>query len=1026
MFEIYFKNYTTFWIGAKKTNLSGRASGGCLFGFKKNIQKQYTLKFCNVHNNPVLRARFNSEVFYFIPRYINCTNWRNDFADFENFIHKFKENNFCIIGDLNARLADKQILDKDLLIDLPQISCFRTSKDEKFNAEGKKLYELIEDSGGIILNGRTRGDSAGDFTFIGGRGNSIIDYIICSHSFLHLVEDMTVGSKPFSDHMPVCLNLKILSQNADKKSLAKLRWNNKYAQKYCEKLNMLSLNVAIQSSVPVDVDIDSIVAKIQEASYLNIQKPFFEANQPWFDCKCARYRKKMMKYLNNYKLEYNEFNKQRYMLAKSQFTELCSFKKLQYYHQNIEKLHTVRSSSEWWKLSNSLKTQTYSSHGILNSDDFFIHFSSLLSGAENTSSMEWVMPYVVDPLLDSPIELWELGSVLESLKDNKAPGEDGISYEFYKFAPMNFRKEILEVFNKIFLHETIPTSFRTSILIPLFKKGDPMDARNYRGLSLLNTISKIFNSILLNRITFWIESNNVLNEYQAGFRKNYSTVDNIFNLSNIVEINKEKGNKTYAFFVDFSCAFDTIPRNSLFYKLSRIGLSSKIIRLLQETYFQTESKVWDGNMFSENFAVVEGVKQGCILSPILFSLFMNDLVDFLPLGVNVAGVNIKVLLYADDIVLLANSPNDLQTMINTLYDYCKTWSLCVNLQKSKVLVFRTGNRISSNMRFRYGNNDIEVVNSYKYLGVLLTFNLSYKSHLASKLSSAKLAINSTWSKYINSSQISKENKLKIFYAASRSILLYSAQVWGIRKYDEVEKLLRFFIKKMLYLHKTTPNYVLQLEIGLPSIFLTTLKLHFEYIEKVLNLSLTRLPRILATYILDKKLCWANEWQNMCSHYDLNIDSFESPTHLFTILREKIQIAEWEAAVVQARSSQFHDLYPNLQYRIPQELAHFGSWPTSLIIKARSGMLNLNARSFLSNSDGTCTICNTGETENTTHFIGRCPIYNSFRLQYFGVLNLNNNEVICILNGTNYFALYKYIEKCLNYRNLIMTEFNSIE
>ena len=136
---------------------------------------------------------------------------------------------------------------------------------------------------------------------------------------------------------------------------------------------------------------------------------------------------------------------------------------------------------------------------------------------------------------------------------------------------------------------------------------------NYRDLSLIDCICKIFTSVILNRLTFWVDHNNILNEFQAGFRKNYSTVDNIFNLTNIIEINKSHGKKTYAFFVDFSCAFDTISRNSLFYKLSRLGLSSKIIRILQLLYFKTEACVWDGYNYSNQFAVNVGVKQGCIV-----------------------------------------------------------------------------------------------------------------------------------------------------------------------------------------------------------------------------------------------------------------------------------------------------------------------------------------------------------------------------------------------------------------------------
>lgn len=986
------------------------------------------LKFCNVLNNTVLSAQFNGEKIYFIPRYLNCTNWKKDFEEFSNFLTDFKPNNFCIVGDLNARIGDQQVLDENLITDLPQIKKVRCSKDLKINTEGKKLFDLVEDIGGIILNGRTSSDKNGDFTFIGGRGNSVIDYIICSHSFLSFVENFSIGSKPYSDHMPLNLTIKISSQysTSTKNALEKLRWNQKNIVKYRKNLSNIASNVQSENQISVDNLIISVTDKIKQANVSNTSKPFFEANQPWFDCKCARFRKKTLKKLSNYKKQYSDSNKKMYVSAKENYKQICSIKKLEYYNKNIEKLNKVKSSSEWWKLSNALKSQKTFCFSNLNSDDFFVHFSELLKIHVEAPVLSWCMPCTVNPILDSPIEYWELYSVVSKLNEKKAPGEDGICYEFYKYAPCSFLNETLNVFNKIFLHETIPDSFRTSILTPLYKKGDPLLPSNYRGLSLINTICKIFNSILLNRITFWLDRYNILNEFQAGFRKNYSTIDNIFNLTNIIEINKSQGKKTYAFFVDFSCAFDTIPRNCLFYKLSCLGLSSKIIRLLQASYTGTNSKVWDGSTFSNYFPVDIGVKQGCVLSPLLFSLFINDLAEVLPFGVNVAGVNVKVLLYADDIVVLADSPEDLQAMIDRLHVYCTTWSLSVNLSKSKVIVFRTGSRLSHSLAFKYGYDNIEILNSYKYLGVDITYNLSFKKHLQNKLSSAKLAINSTWSKYINHPLISKENKTKIFNAASRSIMFYAAQIWGFQKYDEVEKLLRFFVKKMLFLHKTTPNYVIHLETSMHSMFITTLQLHFSYIEKALNMGSQRLPNILANFVLEKKIYWAKEWYELCCAVELNPDNMDSSYDMCSSLIEKLMVKEKEEYITSARNSQSHDMYSKLQYNtIPSLIQNYKSWPSSLIIKARCGMLNINARSFLSNTTSICSICNLHAVENTLHFIGICPIYKSFRLYYFGKISLEEGDIICLLNGSDCYALYKYIEKCLNYRKLILNEFNSI-
>ena len=123
-----------------KRHVSDRPSGGCLFWLKQQIENVYILKFCNINNNPVLRAQFNGETFYFIPRYLNCTSWIKDFEGFENFIREFQGNNFCIVGDLNAIMGDNQILDVNLLTALPQINNTRYSKDTKVCSEGKKFF----------------------------------------------------------------------------------------------------------------------------------------------------------------------------------------------------------------------------------------------------------------------------------------------------------------------------------------------------------------------------------------------------------------------------------------------------------------------------------------------------------------------------------------------------------------------------------------------------------------------------------------------------------------------------------------------------------------------------------------------------------------------------------------------------------------------------------------------------------------------------------------------------------------------
>jgi len=616
--------------------------------------------------------------------------------------------------------------------------------------------------------------------------------------------------------------------------------------------------------------------------------------------------------------------------------------------------------------------------------------------------------------------------VLKKCKMKKAPGIDGITYEFFVNAPLSFQLELLRLLNFIFLTSDIPSAFREAIIIPIHKKGDPNVESNYRGLSLLNTLYKIFTALILDRIQTWVDVNNILNEYQAGFRRNYSTVDNIFCLTSIVCINFSCKKKTYAFFVDFKCAFDKLPRNSLFYKLTGMGLSNKMVVILMSIYSETVSQVWNGKEMSAAFSVDLGVKQGCLLSPLLFALYLNDLHDFLPGGIQINGVTIKILMYADDIVLLSTCPIILQRMINSLSIYCDTWGLEVNLDKSKVMIFREGPRISRSLSFTYNNRNIEIVNQYQYLGILLTYNLSYRKHIDIKLKTAKTAINANWSNFILDPNIDVSNKLKIFNAAAKSILLYGAQVWGFIEFDEVEQLLRFFLKKILQLPNNAPNYLLSLETGTQSLYVCTLRLHLDYIRKVASMPPSRLPFILANVTFDKKISWAAKWQLLYTEFNISLpDCLSTPglkTQHETII-SFVADSYTNNCIQKARNSSNHDLYSQLCYAVqPIVYSNVPSQTLGIFIKARGGMLALNGNPFTSSFSSECSICNLQEVENVHHLVGVCPIYNLFRIQLFGKPQLSLAEVIALLNGHNLAALTEFLKLSLKYRYLITNEF----
>ena len=229
---------------------------------------------------------------------------------------------------------------------------------------------------------------------------------------------------------------------------------------------------------------------------------------------------------------------------------------------------------------------------------------------------------------------------------------------------------------------------------------------------------------------------------------------------------------------------------------------------------------------------------------------------------------------------------------------------------------------------------------------------------------------------------------------------------------------------MLHLPSTTPNYMLFLETGMNSLFSSTLKLHFCYINKVLNMNPQRLPWILAEAVLLKNVFWAKEWTDICQKVNFPPNSSSPLCTEWMKILDLVIIKEREEYTLNAISSQHHDMYPLLNYNVIPVLAeNFSAHITCLLIKARGGLLDLNGRSFTNNTTTLCTICNINEDETTYHFLGVCPIYNDIRRRSFGKSHLCVNEVLTILNGKNLYSLYKYLVQSSKYRKLIINEYN---
>lgn len=426
-------------------------------------------------------------------------------------------------------------------------------------------------------------------------------------------------------------------------------------------------------------------------------------------------------------------------------------------------------------------------------------------------------------ILSSEISRDEILTAIKNLKNAKAPGLDQIINEHIKASKNAFLPIYYKLFNIILDSGVFPEQWSVGCIKPVYKnKGDSLDPRNYRPITVLSCLGKLFTSILNDRLNRYLELNEILTECQAGFRKSYSTIDHIFSLYALNELMKSQKKKLFCCFVDFSSAFDNVWRAGLWSKLLQSNVNGKIIAVIKNMYNDIKSCV---SLMGENssfFASLAGVRQGENLSPVLFSLYLNDLSEYLlsnhQSGITVANTydnlvfyfRIIVLLYADDTVIVGSNDKDLQNALDDFNHYCHEWKLKVNLTKTKVVIF--GARNTNQFHFVLDDKHLEITDRYKYLGVVFSQSRSFlnaREHLAEQ---AKKAMYLLFTR-INNLYLPIDLQLKLFDHTVVPIMTYGCEVLGFENLDMFEKIHTEFLRKIIRCRKSTPLKFLYAELG---------------------------------------------------------------------------------------------------------------------------------------------------------------------------------------------------------------------
>ena len=316
------------------------------------------------------------------------------------------------------------------------------------------------------------------------------------------------------------------------------------------------------------------------------------------------------------------------------------------------------------------------------------------------------------------ITVFTLIDALACMKKGKSCDEDEISAEHLHNAPLIVLRRLTNLFNQMLKHSFVPKQFKLGFMVPIIKnhQASHADASNYRGITISPIISKLFEHSLKVVFGKYLGTSN----YQFGFKRNQSTTHALHCFRETVDYFVNNGSRVYSTFLDASKAFDRLIHSGLFIKLMERNVPVLFLNIIISWYDGLQCRVKWGDNFSSWFHISAGVRQGGVLSPDFYSVYVNDLIVKLQdskKGCYMGTLFAAALFYADDMAILSPSVKGLQSLLKICEEYCLRWDICLNANKSRSLYF--GKKTSIPYTVLLNNNKVEWAEEWKYLGVTL-------------------------------------------------------------------------------------------------------------------------------------------------------------------------------------------------------------------------------------------------------------------------------------------------------------------
>lgn len=416
---------------------------------------------------------------------------------------------------------------------------------------------------------------------------------------------------------------------------------------------------------------------------------------------------------------------------------------------------------------------------------WFEHFSRVLQVPNtNEAEADFPEPQVrrIGRVSSSAPSVNEIEKAIRTMKNGKAPGMDLLSAEMLKADSILSARLLHGLFSKIWETEQFPYDWMDGILVKVPKKGDKSVCDSWRGIMLLCHSLKVLCKVLLNRLEDKVDA--TLRRQQAGFRASRSCIDHIATLRIIMEQINEMHESLYLLFIDFEKAFDRLQHDYIWEALRRKGIPDKLINLIKAMYDGFMCRVLHAGNLSDPLQPNAGVRQGCILSPLLFLIVIDELlsasIDSQPrrgiLWHPIQMEHLEDLDYADDLAFMSTRHKDMQDKIDDVSARSRSAGLKINVGKTKSMAINPGRPVE----FTVDGNPIECVTAFPYLGSNIAPDGGARDDVDLRITKARAAfasLNKIW----RSSQLTRSTKLRIFNSNVKSVLLYGCETWLVSR-----------------------------------------------------------------------------------------------------------------------------------------------------------------------------------------------------------------------------------------------------